>query len=82
MYQFLLGVHIIEVMLLFFFKGASSMSQWVRNLSANAGDMRDVGSIPRLGRSPGEENSNPLQYSWLKNPMARGTWQAIVQRVT
>ena len=82
MYQFLLGIHIIEVMLLFFLNGASSVSQWVRNLSANVGDMRDVGSIPGLGRSPGEENSNPLQYSWLKNPVARETWQATVQRVT
>ena len=58
------------------------MSQWVKNLSANAGDMRDMSSIPGWGRSPGKENSNSLQYSWLKNPMAREAWQATVQRVT
>ena len=43
----------------------------VMNLPANAGD---VGSIPRLGRSPGEGNGNPLQYSCLENPMGRGAW--------
>ena len=41
--------------------------------ACNAGD---PGSIPGLGRSPGEENSNPLQYSCLENPMNRGAWQA------
>ena len=45
----------------------------------NAGDM---GSIPGLGRSPGEGNGNPLQYSCLENPMDRGAWWAIVHRVT
>ena len=39
---------------------------------ANAGDVRDPGSIPELGRSPGEGSGNPLQYSYLKNPMDRG----------
>ena len=42
-----------------------------KNLPANAGDIRDVGSIPGLGRSPGGGNSNPLQYSCLENPMER-----------
>ena len=46
----------------------------IKNLPANAGDIRDVGSIPRLGRSPGEGNGNPLQYSCLENPMGRGAW--------
>ena len=41
----------------------------VKNLPANAGDKRDGGSIPGLGRSPGEGNGNPLQYSCLENPM-------------
>ena len=50
----------------------------VKNLSANAGD---VGSIPGPGRSPGERNSNPRQYSCLKNPMDRGAWWATVHRV-
>ena len=48
---------------------------------ANAGDIRDVGSIPGSGRSPGEGHGNPLQYSCLENPMDRGAWQAIVHRV-
>ena len=43
---------------------------------ANAGDIRDSSSIPRLGRSPRVGNSNPLQYSCLKNPMDTGAWQA------
>ena len=41
----------------------------VKNQSANAGDIRDVGSVPGSGRSPGEGNGNPLQYSCLENPM-------------
>ena len=40
------------------------------------------GWIPELGRSPGEGNGNPLQYSCLENPMDRGAWQAMVHRVT
>ena len=51
----------------------------VKNLPANAGD---TGSIPRLGRSSGEQNGNPLQYSCLGNPMDRGTWQATVHGVS
>ena len=54
----------------------------VKNSSANAGDARDMGSIPGLGRSPGLGNGNPLQYSCLENPMGRGAWQAIVCGVT
>ena len=49
----------------------------VKNLPANAGDIRDVGSIPGLGRSPGGGHGNPLQYSCLRNPMDRRAWQAI-----
>ena len=44
----------------------------VKNLPASAGDMGDAGSIPGWGRSPGEENGYPLQYSCLENPMDRG----------
>ena len=51
----------------------------VRNLSANAGD---VGLIPGLGRSPGEGNGNPLQYSCLGNTVDRGAWWATVHGVT
>ena len=42
----------------------------------------DLGSIPELGRSPGEENGNPLQYSCLENPMDSGAWWATVYVVT
>ena len=51
----------------------------VKNPPANAGD---VGLIPGLGRSPGEGNGNPLQYSCLENPMDRGAWWATVHGVT
>ena len=47
----------------------------VKNLPANAEDVRDMGSIPGLGRSPGGGHGNPLQYSCLENPMGRGAWQ-------
>ena len=46
----------------------------VKNPPANAGDAGDVGSIPGLGRSSGEGNGNPLQYSCLENSMDRGAW--------
>ena len=49
----------------------------IKNLPANAGDIRDVGSIPRLGRSPGGGHDNPLQYSCLENPIDRGGWRAM-----
>ena len=48
--------------------GASPTSQWVKNLPANAGDARDMGLIHGSGRSPGEANGNPLQYSAWKIP--------------
>ena len=54
----------------------------VKNPPANAGDLKDAGSIPESGRSPGEGHGNPLQYSFLENPMERGTWQATVHTVT
>ena len=53
----------------FFFKVGFPGGLVVKNLTANAGDL---GLIPELGRSPGEENGNPLQYSGLGNPMDRG----------
>ena len=53
----------------------------VKNLPANAEDVRDEGSIPGLGRSPGEGNGDPLQYSCLENPLDRGDWWAIVHGV-
>ena len=48
--------------------------------ACNAGDLRDAGSIPGLGRSPGGRHGNPLQYSCLENPVERGAWQAMVHR--
>ena len=54
----------------------------VKNLPASAGDARDVGSVPGLGRSPGEGNGSPLQCSCLENSMDRGAWQAAVHGVT
>ena len=54
----------------------------VKNLPTNARDIRDAGSIPGSGRSPGGGYGNPLQCSGLENPMDRGAWQATVHRVT
>ena len=70
-------------------KGGSSADWWasqvalvLRKLSAHAGDVRDVGSIPGLGRCPGGGgHGNPLQDSCLENPMDRGAWQVTVHRV-
>ena len=54
----------------------------VKNLPGNnAGDIRDLGSFPGSGRSPGGGNRYPLQYSCLGNPMDRGAWWALVHRV-
>ena len=58
------------------------MALVVKNLPANAGDVRDVVPTPGLGRSPGGEHGNPLQYSCLENPMDRGAWQAMVHSFT
>ena len=53
----------------------------VKNPPANAGHIRDMDLIPRLGRSPREGHGNLLQYSFLSNPMDRGAWQPTVHRV-
>jgi len=53
----------------------------VKNLTANVGDMKDVGSLPRLGRSSGRGHGNLIQYSCLENPMDRGAWWAMAHRV-
>ena len=53
----------------------------VKNLPANAGDIKDSGLIPGLGRAPGEGHGNPLQYSCLENPMERGASRATVHGV-
>ena len=61
--------------------GASQVALKLKNPPSNAGDIRDVGSIPGLGRFPGGGNGNPFQYSCLKNPMNRGAWWATVHLV-
>ena len=53
----------------------------VESLPANTGDVRDAGSIPGSGRSPGRGHSNPLRYSCLENPIDRGAWQVTVHRI-
>ena len=53
----------------------------IKNPLANAGAIRDVGSITKLGRCPGGGHDNPLQCSCLENPMYRGAWQATVHKV-
>ena len=60
------------------FTGVSLVAQMVKNLPVN---IEVMGSIPGSGRSPGEGNNNPLQYSCLGNPMGRGTWWATVHGV-
>ena len=61
--------------------GVSQVVLVVKNLSASVGDIKDMGLIPGLGRSPGGGYGNTLQYFCLENPMARGAWQATVHRV-
>ena len=57
------------------------MALVVKNLPANAGDIRDLGSIPGSGRSPGGGHGNPLQHSSPENPMDRGAWWSVVHGV-
>ena len=61
--------------------GLPQVALVVKSLPANAGDLRDIGSIPGLARSPGRGHGNPLQDSCLENLMNRVTWQATVHRV-
>ena len=58
------------------------MAPVVKNPPASAGDIRDVASIPGSGRSPAGGHGNPLQYSFLENPMDRGAWWAPIHRIT
>ena len=57
------------------------MAQTIKNLPTSERTIGDLGSIPGSGRSPGEGNGNPLQYSGLENPMTRGAWQATVHEI-
>ena len=54
----------------------------VKNLLANAGDLRDTGLIPGVGKPPGGQHGNPLQFSCLENPMDRGAWLATVHGIS
>ena len=74
---FINGFHFVKVA----FFSASQVVLVVKSPPTNAGDIRDSGSIPGLGRSPGGGHGNPLQYSCLGNPMDRGAWQATAHRV-
>ena len=69
-------------MMVWIYISASQVTLVVKNPPAKTGDVRDLGSIPGLGRSPGEGNGNSLQYSCLENPMDRGAWQATVHGIT
>ena len=75
------AIKFIDLIFFMMISGASQVALVVKKLSASAGDVRDMGSIPRLGRSPGEGHNNPLQYSCLEKPMGRRAWQATVHRV-
>ena len=61
--------------------GASLVAQMVKNSPANEGDIRDVGLVPGVGKSPGGGHDNQLQYSCLENSMDTGTWWATVHGV-
>ena len=60
---------------------ASQVALGVKNPPANAGDLRDAGSIPGSERSPGGGHGSPLQDSYLENPVDRGAWRATVHGV-
>ena len=64
------------------FSWASQVAQWVKNPPANAGDLRNTGSIPGSGRFPGGRHGYPLQYSCLENSMDGGIWRATVRGIT
>ena len=61
--------------------GGQRASRLCQGDSSMVGDIREVGLVPGLGRSPGGGYGNPLQYSGLENPMDRGAWQAMVHTV-
>ena len=71
-----INCHVVCIVL-FFPCGTSG-----KNLPAKAGDERDTDSIPESGRSPGGGHGNPLQFSFLENPMDRGVWWAMIHKVT
>ena len=70
-----------EILLLLCLDRASQVVLVVKNLPANAGEIKDLGLIPGSGKIPGGGHGNPLQYSCLENPMDRGAWQAMVHSI-
>ena len=66
----------------FFWGGWASQVALVKNPPATARDIRDAGSVPRSGRSPGEGNGNLIQYSCLENSMDRVAWWVMVHTIT
>ena len=76
------GFAVVFICKLSMLKRASQVALVVKNLPASVGNIRDMGSIPGLGRSPGEGNGSPLQYSCLENPKDRGAWWATFHGVT
>ena len=67
---------------MFLFDSVSEVALVVKNTPVSEGDIRDMGSVSGLERSPAGGHGNQLQYSCLENPVDRGAWRAIVQRVT
>ena len=78
----LVGPRVRNIDALYFSSPPAQVALVVKITPCNAGNLKDAGSIPRLGRSPAEGNNNPLQYSCLENPKDRGTWQATVHGFT
>ena len=75
-------MHLADICVSVHIDGASQVVLVMKNPPANAGDVRDAGSIPGSGRSLREWHGNRLQYSYLENPKDRGVWQAIVHGFT
>ena len=71
----------VFIKLIYSIPTSSQVALVIKNLPANVADIRDMGLIPGLGKSPGEGNGNPLQYSCLENPMDRGAWRATVHSI-
>ena len=88
MYYFFFSTTAINCLLLSFIlahillQESFQVVQVVKNLPANAGDLRDAGLTPGLVRSPGGQHGNPVQYYCLEKPMDRGAWQGMVHRIT
>ena len=74
-------MHLADICVSVHIDGASQVVLVLKNPPVNAGDVRDSGLIPGLGRSPGGRHGNQLQYSCLESLMDREAWKAIVHRI-